>query len=32
MLMLGMDDMVMDGIIALISLIYSGLGVYLLKK
>lgn len=32
MLMLGMDDMVMDGIIALISLIYSGLGVYLLKN
>lgn len=32
MLMLGMDDMVMDGIIALISLIYSGLSVYLLKK
>ena len=32
MLMLGMDDMVMDGIIALISLIYSGLNVYLLKN
>ena len=32
MLMLGMDDMVMDGIIALISLIYSGLGIYLLKN
>lgn len=29
MLMLDMDDRVMDGIIALISLIYSGLSVYL---
>ena len=32
MLMLGMDHRAMDGIIALISLIYSGLGVYLLKN
>ena len=32
MLMLGMDHRAMDGIIALISLIYSGLSVYLLKK
>lgn len=32
MLMLGMDHRAMDGIIALISLIYSGLSVYLLKN
>lgn len=32
MLMLGMDGRAMDGIIALISLIYSGLSVYLLKN
>nr|DAI75975.1 MAG TPA: Chloramphenicol acetyltransferase [Caudoviricetes sp.] len=30
--MLDMDHRVMDGIISLISLIYSGLSVYLLKK